>query len=317
MPYKTKSVGVVIPCFNEETLIETVLSSLPEFVDKIYVVDDCSTDNTVSVIEKVARKSEKNIQLLRHLVNQGVGGAIATGYKAALIDKMDVTVVMAGDAQMDPEELPDIIEPVASGEYDYAKGNRLFTGDAWNLIPKVRYIGNSFLSLFTKIASGYWHIVDSQSGYTAINLKALETIEWDKMYKRYGQPNDLLVRLNVYNFRVTDVTIRPIYGVGEKSGIKPLRMIPKLSWLLFKLFVFRMFQKYFIRDFHPLLFFYASGLVLFPLGSIFGAVLLFERIFVGPIAGTSALFAAFLMITGLQFLLFAMWFDMENNRELK
>ena len=112
------------------------------------------------------------------------------------ITLIDVTVVMAGDAQMDPNDLPQIIEPVASGSADYTKGNRLFYGDAWTMIPHYRYLGNSFLSLMTKIASGYWHIADSQSGYTAINLKALQTINWDSMYKRYGQPNDLLVRFH-------------------------------------------------------------------------------------------------------------------------
>ena len=125
------------------------------------------------------------------------------------------------------------------------------------------------------------------------------------------------MRLNIWNFRVRDVNVRPIYGIGEKSGIKPIRMIPKLSWLLFKLFLYRMLQKYIIRDFHPLLFFYAVGLTLMPLGFIFGSYLFIQRVLVGPVAGTSALFAAFLLIMGLQFLLFAMWFDMEYNKELK
>ena len=139
----------------------------------------------------------------------------------------------------------------------------------------------------------------------------------DRFRKRYGQPNDLLVRLNIFDFRVRDVTIRPVYGVGEKSGIKPLRMIPRLSWLMFRLFLYRMGMKYVIRDFHPLLFFYAIGLVLFPTGMLFGLYLLAVRIFSGPVAGTSALFAALMVITGLQFLLFAMWFDMDHNKELK
>jgi len=148
-------------------------------------------------------------------------------------------------------------------------------------------------------------------------LKALQTIDWDAMFKRYGQPNDLLVRLNVYNFRVHDVTVRPIYNIGEKSGIKPIRMIPQLSLLLTKLFLFRMLQKYVIRDFHPLLFFYAIGMAIFPVGILFGLYLFLLRIFVGPVAGTSALFAAFLTITGIQFLLFAMWFDMDYNKDLR
>ncbi|MCK7575572.1 MAG: hypothetical protein MZV65_47750 [Chromatiales bacterium] len=120
------------------------------------------------------------------------------------------------------------------------------------------YLGNAMLSLLTKIASGYWHIADSQSGYTAIGRRALKAIDWDQMYKRYGQPNDLLVRLNIAEMRVTDVPIRPVYGVGEKSGIRPLRMIPKLSWLITRLFFYRLLHKYIIQDFHPLLFLRAS-----------------------------------------------------------
>jgi glycosyltransferase involved in cell wall biosynthesis len=291
---------------------------MPDFVDRIYVVDDKSPDNTVTVVnDYIAATSNSRVQLIEHQINQGVGGAIASGYKAALRDQIDVTAVMAGDGQMDPDDLVNIISPVVRDECDYTKGNRLFTGDAWNIIPKVRYLGNSMLSLLTKVASGYWHIADSQSGYTAINLKALQTINWDSMYKRYGQPNDLLVRLNIYSFRVKDVPIKPIYGVGEKSGIKPIRMIPRLWWLLFKLFWSRMFQKYVIRDFHPLVFFYLASSVLLPIGILLGINLVIARITVGPVATTSALFAALLLITGLQFLLFAMWMDMEYNEKLK
>jgi glycosyltransferase involved in cell wall biosynthesis len=316
--YKNKTLAIVIPCYNEAHQLFKVISTLPDFVDKTYIIDDQSDDDTLNVASGLKIDFPTlNIEIIAHEKNQGVGGAIASGYKAALNDKIDISVVMAGDAQMDPHELPSIIDPVANDECDYSKGNRLFSGDAWEMIPKVRYIGNAMLSLLTKIASGYWHVADSQSGYTAINLKALQTINWDHMYKRYGQPNDLLVRLNIFNFRVRDIPIKPIYGVGEKSGIKPLRMIPKLAWLLFKLFFFRMLQKYVIRDFHPLLFFYFAAFLLLPIGLTFGAYLLYYRLFFGPIAETSALFAAFLSIMGFQFLFFGMWFDMENNKDLK
>jgi glycosyltransferase involved in cell wall biosynthesis len=315
--YKDKRIAVVVPCHNEETLIARVIETMPEFVDTLYVVDDASSDHTVEVVSGYVERDPDRVRLIRHATNQGVGGAIASGYKAARDDAVDVAVVMAGDAQMDPEDLPRILDPVVSGEYDYSKGNRLFTGDAWNKIPRIRYLGNAFLSVLTKVASGYWHVADSQSGYTAINLPALKRIDWDQMYKRYGQPNDLLVRLNVYNFRVKDVPIRPIYGIGEKSGIRPLKMIPRLSWLLFRLFLYRLVHKYVIRDFHPLLFFYTLGLTLVPAGGLFGAYLLAIRLMGSPVAGTSAIFAAFMVITGLQFLFFAMWFDMDYNKDLK
>ncbi len=315
--FEGAQVAVVIPCYNEGHLVGRVIETMPDFVDRLYLVDDQSSDDTAEVIQRYAEADPERIRFIAHAVNQGVGGAIASGYKAALADRMDVTAVMAGDAQMDPADLPAIVAPVARGECDYTKGNRLFTGDAWKIIPRVRYLGNSMISLLTKIASGYWHVADSQSGYTAIGLKALETVDWDKMYKRYGQPNDLLVRLNIHSFRVRDVTVRPIYGVGERSGIKPLRMIPRLSWLLFRLFLYRMGMRYVILDFHPLVFFYMIGMILFPSGFLFGLYLLLVRLFDGPVAGTSALFAALMVITGLQFLLFAMWFDMDHNKELR
>ena len=315
--FENARIAVVVPCYNEEILIGKVIETMPEFVDRIYVVDDLSTDSTCDQVRAFVEKEPERITLIAHDLNQGVGGAIASGYKAALAEEMDVTVVMAGDAQMEPDDLPNLITPVVRGECDYAKGNRLFRGDAWHIIPRVRYLGNSVISLLTKIASGYWHVADSQSGYTAIGLEALRAIDWDSMYKRYGQPNDLLVRLNVWSFRVRDVEVRPVYGIGEKSGIKPFRMIPRLSWLLMKLFVFRMLHKYVIRDFHPLLFFYAVGLTLMPVGMAFGSYLFLKRLLIGPVAETSALFAAFLVIMGLQFLLFAMWFDMEYNKDLK
>lgn len=315
--YQGKKVAVVVPCYNEELLISTVVETMPDYVDRIYLVEDFSTDNTAEAIKVIVDAAERDIVPIYHEFNQGVGGAIASGYKQAAEDEMDVTVVMAGDAQMDPIDLPAILDPVVSDEADYSKGNRLFSGDAWNMIPRVRYLGNSMLSMLTKIASGYWHVADSQSGYTAINLKALKAIDWDQMYKRYGQPNDLLVRLNINNFRVRDVPIRPVYGVGEKSGVKPIRLIPKLTLLLLRLFLMRMLHKYIIRDFHPLVFFYLMASILLPIGSGLGLYLFGYRIFVGPVADTSALFSVFTLITGFQFLFFAMWFDMEKNKELK
>ncbi|MCG6910932.1 MAG: glycosyltransferase family 2 protein, partial [Deltaproteobacteria bacterium] len=269
--YKDKSICVVVPAYNEGTQIGNVIDTMPDFVDHIVVVDDLSRDDTVQEVERYQERLEK-LALIKHEVNQGVGGAIASGYIYARDKGFEVTVVMAGDGQMNPDDLPAVLEPVVSGKADYSKGNRLFTGEAYQKIPRVRYFGNAFLSLFTKIASGYWHIADSQSGYTAINLRALKAIDWDAMYKRYGQPNDLLVRLNVAEMRVVDIPVDPVYNIGEKSGIKIKKVIFTISWQLVKMFLWRMKEKYIIRDFHPLIFFYF-------LGGVFGAaaVLLFAR----------------------------------------
>ena len=214
-----KTIAVVVPAYNEEHLIAQTLTSIPDFVDNIFVIDDGSTDRTPDIINEISKKDSR-IEQISHSRNQGVGGAIISGYKRARELGIDVTAVMAGDNQMDPQDLIKIIDPVARGNTDYTKGNRLFYGEAWKMIPHWRYLGNSFLSLLTKIASGYWHIADSQSGYTAICLDALKRINLDKIYKRYGVPNDILIRLNQHDFRVKDIPIRPVYNIGEKSGIK-------------------------------------------------------------------------------------------------
>jgi glycosyltransferase involved in cell wall biosynthesis len=314
--YKDKSICVVVPAYNESTQIGKVLSTMPDFVDKIVVVDDASKDDTVDVVRQYQGETGK-IEVIQHKTNRGVGAAISTGYIWARDKACDVTAVMAGDGQMDPLELGKVIDPIVAGSADYVKGNRLFYGDAWNMIPHYRYLGNSFLSLMTKVASGYWHIADSQSGYTAISLIALKRINLDKIYNDYGMPNDLLIKLNQYDFRVSDVHIRPVYNVGEKSGIKLMRVIPRISWLLFKGFWRRLIFKYVIKDFHPLIFFYLLSFLL-----LTASVPLTFRLFyiwakTGNIPDINAMALIFTLISGLQTMFFAMWFDMDYNKDLK
>ena len=282
--YKSKSVAVVIPCHNESKLVGRVIETMPDFVDFIVCVDDGSKDRTVEVIEQYRQKQPDRIILIQLDENEGVGGAIAAGYRWARDNDIDATAVMAGDAQMDPGDLSALLDPVVADEVDYAKGNRLFTGEAWKKIPRVRYIGNGFLSMLTKIASGYWHIADSQTGYTVANLRVLKTIDLDDIYKSYGMPNDMLVKLNIYDFRVRDVPVKPIYGIGERSGIRPIRLVPRLSMLLLRLFLYRMLQKYIIRDFHPLIFFYFTGFITFAIGFLIGLYVLWHRLFVGAVS---------------------------------
>jgi len=314
--YKNKTVAIVVTAHNEEKLILQVLNTLPGWVDSIVVVDDKSTDATIERVEGQMAKDSR-VELVKHSRNLGVGGAIATGYRVCLEKNMDVTVVMNGDAQMHPDDLPNIVDPVAEEKADYSKGNRLFHGKAWNLIPRHRYIGNAVLSLLTKIASGYWHVADSQCGFTAISLNALKCIPIDRIFRRYGVPNDLLVKLNIENMRVIDVPIRPVYGIGEKSGIRLVKVIPDISFLLLRRFLQRMLEKYVIRDFHPLVFFYVFGFVTFPIGMGMGLYYFFYRILVGHVTPVTALFAAFMTLMGLLFISFAMLFDMEYNRDFK
>ena len=315
--YREKFICVVVPAFQEELLIGTVVDTMPDFVDRIVIVDDCSSDNTIAKVKECQVREGERVHLIVHEKNGGVGDAIVTGYKYARDQNYDITVVMAGDAQMDPDDLPALLDPVVEDRADYSKGNRLFTGEAWHKIPKMRYLGNSMLSLMTKVASGYWNIADSQTGYTAANLEVLKTVQLDKVFKRYGMPNDFLVRLNIYDFRVIDVPVEPVYGIGEKSGIKYHKAVPRLSMLLWKLFLYRMGQKYIIRDFHPLIFFYALGFTAVPIAIIMGIYLIYHRIFVGTVEPLMPIFTAFLFISGLQSSFFAMWFDMEHNRHIE
>ena len=309
-----KRVAVVVPAFDEEHLVGETIRGIPEFVDRIYVVDDGSRDRTAAAAIDLG---EPRVQLIRHERNSGVGAAIASGYRQALAEEVDVTCVMAADNQMDPDELEGLVEQVASGEVEYAKANRLVSGEAWEVIPRTRYLGNAVLSLLTKIASGYWHVADSQAGYTALSLAALRRLDLDRLYPRYGFPNDMLVHLNVQNARVRDVPSRPIYHVGETSGIKLRSVVPRISWLLFKAFWWRMAQKYVIRDFHPLVFFYAFGVLMTVAGLVLGAVEVVLRIMGNEITPASIVLVAVLLIAGLQLTLFAMWFDMEANKDLR
>ena len=309
-----KRVAVVVPAHNEEKLIAETIRGIPEFVDRIYIVDDQSTDATV---DRAKALTDPRVHLIEHERNEGVGAAILTGYRRALGEGIDVTCVMAGDNQMDPADLEAIAGPVARGEVDYAKANRLFTGRAWELIPRNRYLGNAVLSLLTKIASGYWHVADSQAGYTALGLPMLELLHLDRIYKSYGFPNDMLVHLNVINARVRDVPSRPVYGVGEKSGIRLSRVIPSISWLLTKAFFWRMREKYVIRDFHPLVFFYVFGLFFSLLGLALGITVTVLRIGGNQLTVATVVLIALLLIAGLLFTLFAMLFDMESNKDLR
>src|SRR6266545_4959931 len=307
-----KTVAVVVPAHNEEVLLAETLRGIPDFVDRIYVVDDASTDGTAQTAAAVQR-----VEVLRHERNLGVGAAIVTGYRRAIADGVEVTAVMAGDNQMDPGDLERLVRPVAAGEVDYAKANRLYSGEFWRMIPRTRRWGNAVLSFLTKIASGYWHVADSQTGYTAIARPVLERLDLERVYPRYGFPNDMLVHLNVWNARVRDVPSRPVYGVGERSGIQLWRVVPTISWLLLKAFLWRLKTKYVIRDFHPLVFFYALGIVLTLAGLGLGIAVTVLRIVGNGITPATVVLVALLLISGIQFTLFAMLFDMESNRDLR
>ncbi|MFA4851257.1 MAG: glycosyltransferase family 2 protein [Bacteroidales bacterium] len=359
-----KTIAVVIPAYNEEGQIGMVIETMPAFVDKIIIVNDCSKDKTADIVKsfwdtdlnigieilnttlkpieghfhrsgrvlqkqaideldlflpsKVENRNPENerVILINQLKNGKVGSAIARGYKWCKDYGIDCTAVMAGDGQMDPDELESICNPVVLDNVDYVKGNRLIHRSALLVIPKVRYFGNSVLSILTKLASGYWHVSDAQSGFTAIGKKALNSIRIYDIYKSYGMPNDMLVKLNIAMCSLKEIEIKPIYDVGEQSKMKIWKVIPRISWLLFQSFFKRLWLKYFFRDFHPLFILYHISFIL----GIVSLPLLYKvikLIIIGKDINPVTLLAlGFLLISGLQSLLFAMWMDFQDNERL-
>ncbi len=313
--YRDRKVALVIPVFNEETLIGPTLEKVPEVVDRIFVVDDCSTDDTRSVVEARA-EVDPRIRLIRHEVNQGPGGAIITGYLAAAEKEYDLTVVVGGDDQMPLEVITDFMDPIIDGECDYTKGNR-FEHMAPTLadMPKIRLFGNIVITALTKIASGYYKIMDVVDGYTCISLRAIKTIKWHKCWTGYGYPMNFLVHLNAYSFKVRDVGRRPIYLKGvQQSKIKGFRYALKVTPMLVRSFWWRIIFRYIYRDFHPLAFFFLVGSLLLPVGLVGGLILIYKQLTGVGVSGPQAIFASLCIITGLQFLLFAMFFDMEEGK---
>jgi len=305
-------------------------ATMPAWVDRVIVVDDGSTDGTAASAQVAVDREPGRVELVRLGTNRGGGAAIEAGYGRALAAAVDAIAVMAGDGQMDPAELPRLLDPLVDGAADYTKGNRLLLGTAWSRIPCVRLLGNAVISVLTKIASGYWHIADSQNGYTAVGLAFLAPLVGAGLYPRYGVPNDILVKLNVLNARVRDVPMQAVYGVGESSKMRIPHVILPIAWLLVRRFFYRLWHKYVVRDTHPLVLFYLLGLLLAPAGCLYGLLILLTRV-IGPTLLDTHLFeifrpvtsasgvvlAAVVTLAGLQMLLFAMWFDMQDNARLR
>jgi glycosyltransferase involved in cell wall biosynthesis len=360
-----KTIAVVVPAYNEEEQIGMVIETMPDFVDRIIVVNDNSRDRTPDIVKKYIKDDKKKatkiknilhtiqpgnynraervlrsrmkeeikhfvpseivnenpeterIILINHFKNAGVGAAIARGYKWCKDHGIDCTAVMAGDGQMDPAELESICKPVVEEGIDYVKGNRLIHRSSWLVIPKMRFFGNSLLSILTKIASGYWHVSDTQTGYTAISNKALNSIHLHRIYKKYGMPNDMLVKLNIALCTIKEIEIKPVYDIGESSKMKIFKVIPRISWLLIKAFFKRMWIKYLFRDFHPLFILYHLGLLLGVINVRYLYFLIKSFLIQGQkISDSYLMIFIFLMIFCFQSILFAMWMDIQDNERL-
>jgi glycosyltransferase involved in cell wall biosynthesis len=243
--YKQLRVAVVVPAFNEERKIRETVRTVPGFVDLVVVVDDASRDATGREARAAATAvGRRDVEIVRHRDNRGVGAAIVTGYRRALGRGADVVAVMAGDGQMAPEDLPRLLDPIAAGTADYVKGNRFARPEVWRVMPRARLAGNMLLSLATRVTSGYWRMFDSQCGYTVASRRALEAVDLGRMFPRYGYPNDLLARLNAAGMRVVDVPVRAVYGPGWRSGISPSMVLYPISFVLMRSWGERIFVKY-------------------------------------------------------------------------
>jgi glycosyltransferase involved in cell wall biosynthesis len=312
--YNDRTIAVVVPAYNEELLIAETLSSIPSFVDRIYAVNDASSDNTQAVIEEIARKDPRVIPV-RHEKNRGVGAAVGSGYKRARDDRMDITVVIDGDNQMDSQLMPSMIDPIVKNRADYTKGNRLLSPEYRGGMRTWRFIGNTILTFLTKFSSGYWNLMDPQNGYTAISHRALERINLDTIYPRYGYLNDLLVKLNVFGFRVMNIEMPARYG-RETSKIRYGRYIRTVSTLLLRDFLYRLKMKYVVLSFHPLVIFYLFGFVM-TLTGIFAGIFTIYWVLVmhGPLFIRGVL-SLLIFALGFQFLSFALLFDIQESRGL-
>jgi glycosyltransferase involved in cell wall biosynthesis len=307
--YNGARIAAVVPAYKEEKMITQVIDTMPEFVDHIVIVDDHSPDNTSEVVRA---SGDDRVTLIRHEVNQGVGGAIITGHRAAMELGSDINVIMAGDAQMDPAYLPDLLDRVTTEGYGFAKANRFFSPESFAGMPRYRIFGNITLSFMTKLASGYWHLFDPQNGYTAVRTEVLRRIPLDNVARRYSFENDFLIHLNILQVPATDVPIPAVYG-NEVSSIRLGRVVPELLSLLTRGFWRRIWYRYVLWSFSPIALLLVLGLIL----SVFGlgvAIWVCFQIAASVVAtAATVMLAALPFILGTQMLISALQLDIQAS----
>lgn len=305
--YKNATIAAVVPAYNEAQMIASVIETMPDFVDHIVIVDDCSPDATSEVVRAI---DDPRVTLIRHESNQGVGGAIITGHRAAMALGTDVNVVMAGDAQMDPAYLPPLLDKVTDGGYGFAKANRFYSPESFRGMPSYRVFGNVVLSFFTKLASGYWNLFDPQNGYTAIRTEVLERVPLERVAKRYSFENDLLIHLNILQVPATDVPIPAVYG-DEVSSIRLRKVIPELLNRLTVGYWSRIWYRYVLWSFSPIALLLFMGLLLFAVGVGISVWVMFQ--IAGSVVATAAtvMLAALPLMIGTQMLISALQLDIQ------
>ncbi len=311
MTKSTYKIAVVLPCYKAQDTVLSVIKDIPKVASVIYCVDDGCPNETGALIEKSCK--DERVQVLYNESNQGVGGAMVTGYKKALEDGADIVVKIDSDGQMDPTLLPAFIEPIMAGQADYTKGNRFYHPDFLEGMPPVRMIGNAALSFFTKLSTGYWQIFDPVNGYTAIHADALRLLPLDKISKDYFFESDILFRLGTVRAVVLDVPQKAVYG-DEESHLNISRVIPVFALSHMKNFFKRIVYNYFVRDFQVASIEWVLGPLLLIFSLFFGTQQWAQSIHSGQTATAgTVMLAALPMIVGLQLTLSALHFDIQNQ----
>lgn len=309
MSVQGAKVAVVIPAYRAADTIEEVLAGIPAWVDAVYVVDDASPDATAA---RAAAAGDPRVGVLRHEKNLGVGAATVTGYRRALADGMEICVKMDADGQMDPACLPALVEPLAAGRADYAKGNRFHDAAALRMMPPARRVGNAGLSFLIKAASGQWRIFDPTNGYTAIHRAALSALELGRLAPRYFFESSMLIRLREIGALVEDVPMPARYG-GERSHLSVGRAVVEFPWLLFGHGLKRILWQYFVADFNAVSLFLLCGIPLVAFGLGFGVYQWIESYRTGVLASTGTVMLAVLpLILGFQLVLQALVLDVQS-----
>jgi dolichol-phosphate mannosyltransferase len=301
LPNGKMRVGVVIPCYRVKNHIQGVLATIPDFVDRIYVVDDACPEQTGAFVKNSSK--DPRVYVISHEKNQGVGGAVISGYKQAKDGGMDIIVKLDGDGQMDASHILSLIRPILSGKADYTKGNRFYNLETLKSMPTVRIFGNAVLSFMNKLSTGYWDIFDPTNGFTAIHRNLITLIPWHKVSNRYFFESDVLFRLNTFRSVVVDVPMPAQYG-DENSNMKISRVVFEFLYKHKRNMFKRIFYNYFLRDFSVASLNLVLG-VLFLIGGItFGVYAWYRSASTGiPQTAGTVMLAAMPIILGIQLLL--------------
>ena len=306
--YQDHIVHVVVPAYNEADHVGDVVRTMPAFVDRIFVVDDCSTDGTADAARGCG---DPRVTVLRTPRNLGVGGATVTGYRHALDAGAEIVVKMDGDGQMAPDALPALLDAIVEGGADYAKGNRFLRRELVHRMPLERIVGNVVLTFLTKLASGYWHVFDPQNGYTAVRAGALRVLPLDHLHPGFFFENDMLVRLNIHGFRVLDVPMPPVYD-GAPSHLSILAVMSTFPLLLLRRFFYRVVEKYVVHDFSPIALFLFVGLASLGFGIVVGVSLWLHAESTGMPTPTGSIILVLLaLVVGFQLCLQAIVLDIQ------